>query len=33
MAKLINEVGNIYTYLTVLERAENDKQGRAQWLC
>lgn len=31
--KVINEIGNIYTYLTVLERAENDKQGRAQWLC
>lgn len=28
-----NEIGNIYGYLTVLERAENTKDGRAQWLC
>lgn len=28
-----NEVGNTYGYLTVLQRAENNKEGRAQWLC
>ena len=30
---LKNEIGNTYTYLTVIERAENTKEGRAQWLC
>ena len=30
---LINEVGNTYSYLTVLERAENTNDGRARWLC
>lgn len=30
---LKDEVGNIYTYLTVLERATNTKEGRAKWLC
>lgn len=30
---LKNEVGNTYGYLTVIERAENTKEGRAQWLC
>ena len=30
---LKNEIGNTYTYLTVIERAENTKDGRAQWLC
>lgn len=28
-----NEIGNKYGRLTVLERAENDKYGGAQWLC
>lgn len=28
-----NEIGNTYGYLTVIERAENSKEGRAQWLC
>lgn len=30
---LINEVGNIYGYLTVIERTENTKEGKACWLC
>lgn len=30
---LKNEIGNIYGYLTVVARAENDKDNRAQWLC
>ena len=30
---LKNEIGNTYGYLTVIERAENTKEGRAQWLC
>ena len=30
---LKNEIGNIYGYLTVIERAENTKEGRARWLC
>lgn len=30
---LKNEVGNTYGYLTVLERAENDKYGSAFWKC
>ena len=29
----INEIGNKYGLLTVLSRADNDKHGRAQWLC
>ena len=33
MAQLKNEIGNTYGYLTVIARAENDKEGRAQWLC
>lgn len=32
MAKMIDETGNIYTYLTVLKRVEN-KDNRARWLC
>lgn len=28
-----NEIGNTYGYLTVISRAENTKEGRAQWLC
>lgn len=30
---LKNEIGNIYGYLTVIERAHNTIDGRAQWLC
>lgn len=30
---LKNEIGNIYGYLTVVDRAENSKDGRARWLC
>lgn len=30
---LKNEIGNTYGYLTVIGRAENTKEGRAQWLC
>lgn len=33
MANLKNEIGNTYGYLTVIERVENDKDGRAVWLC
>lgn len=33
MATLKNEIGNTYGYLTVIGRAENDKSGRARWLC
>ena len=33
MSKMINETGNIYGYLTVLERGPNDKNGKAQWMC
>ena len=28
-----NEIGNIYGYLTVIERAENSSDGRARWKC
>lgn len=30
---LKNEIGNTYGYLTVIERAENTKDGRARWKC
>ena len=30
---LKNEIGNVYGYLTVISRAENDKEGRARWIC
>ena len=30
---MINEVGNRYYALTVLKRVENDKHGKARWLC
>lgn len=33
MAKLIDEIGNTYGYLTVIARDKNDKDGRARWLC
>ena len=31
--KAINEIGNKYGLLRVLSRAENDRHGKAQWLC
>lgn len=30
---LINEIGNVYGYLTVLERDSNDRDGHARWKC
>ena len=30
---LVNEIGKVYGKLTVIERAPNDKAGRAYWLC
>ena len=33
MSKIINERGNKYNFLTVIDRAQNDSSGRAQWLC
>ena len=33
MGKVIDEIGNTYGYLTVLERAPNNKEGRAMWKC
>lgn len=30
---IVNLTGQVFGRLTVLERAENDKQGNAQWLC
>ena len=30
---LKNEIGNVYGILTVLSREENDKNGKARWLC
>ena len=30
---LKNEIGNVYGYLTVIERAPNNKDGRAMWKC
>ena len=33
MSKIKDEVGNVYGYLTVIERAENSKDGRARWKC
>ena len=33
MGKIINEIGKTYGYLTVMARAENTKDKRAQWLC
>lgn len=32
-APVKNEIGNTYGYLTVIERAENNKEGRAMWRC
>lgn len=33
MSKIINLIGQDFGYWHVLERAENTKDGRAQWLC
>ena len=33
MSKIINEKGNIYHYLKVIERGPNDKKGQATWTC
>ena len=33
MAILKDEIGNTYGYLTVIERAPNNKEGRAMWKC
>lgn len=33
MSKMIDERGNTYHFLTVIDRAPNDAQGKAQWLC
>ncbi len=33
MAVVKNEIGNKYGRLTVIERAENNTQGNAQWVC
>lgn len=33
MAKLKNEIGNIYGYLTVINRAKNNNRGQAMWEC
>ena len=33
MSKLIDLTGQSFGYWTVKERAENTKEGRAQWLC
>ena len=31
--RFINEIGNVYGYLTVIQRAENSPEGRAKWVC
>lgn len=33
MAKLIDEIGNVYGYLTVIERAPSSKDNHAMWKC
>lgn len=33
MSKVIDMTGQTFGKLTVLNRAENDKYGKAQWLC
>lgn len=33
MAQIINLLGKKFNHLTVIERAENNKHGRARWLC
>jgi len=33
MTKLLNELGNVYGMLTVVERGSSTAQGRTRWLC
>jgi hypothetical protein len=33
MSAIKNEIGNKYGLLTVIGRAENNKNGRARWTC
>ena len=33
MSKAINEIGNTYGYLTVIDRVPNNSDGRAMWKC
>ena len=33
MSKVIDMTGQTFGKLTVLNRVENDKYGKAQWLC
>ena len=33
MSKIINEIGNKYGYLTVVDRGPNKCLGRATWVC
>ena len=33
MSKIIDERGKKYNFLTIIDRAQNDISGRAQWLC
>ena len=33
MGGVKDELGNTYGYLTVIQRGENTKEGRAQWIC
>ena len=33
MANLVDEIGNRYSRLLVIDQAENNKQGCARWLC
>jgi len=33
VSQIKNEIGNTYGYLTVIERAPNNKDGRAMWKC
>lgn len=33
MSQVKNEIGNTYGYLTVIERAPNNNEGRAMWKC
>lgn len=33
MSAVKDEIGNVYGYLTVIERAPSNKDGRAMWKC
>ena len=33
MGKKINEIGNIYGYLTVIAEGPRSKDNRATWIC